>query len=470
MSSKKFQPLVLFLILIIFSLAVGNQSVQALAQDTQVNIYFFWGDGCPHCEKAKPILEEIAQGDPGIEMYEFEVYNDQANLDLFFEVAAAYGFEPTGVPTIFVADRYWVGYSEDIQLQIEQYIEQCQVKGCDDPGIEILSNGGFIEPTAVVPSPEPTAPPVTEPSATPAEVSDPPAGEDAPGDGRPGLSITLPLIGMVDLSSQSMLISTLLISFVDGFNPCSIWVLSMLLAITLNTQSRKKVMIVGLVFIFVTGLVYALFIAGLFTVLRIVSFVGWIQVVVALVALFFGLVNIKDYFWYKEGLSFTISDEKKPGIYKGIRRILNAEESLWGMIGATIVLAAGVSLVEFSCTAGFPVLWTNLLNSQNVTGLAFVALLFVYMLVYQIDELGIFLVSVLTLRKTKLEEKHGRALKLMGGMLMLALALVMLIDPTLMNHIGSSLLVFGAAFGIAGLVLLVHRVILPKFNIGSEKQ
>jgi hypothetical protein len=63
-----------------------------------------------------------------------------------------------------------------------------------------------------------------------------------------------------------------------------------------------------------------------------------------------------------------------------------------------------------------------------------------------------------------MEEKYGRILKLLGGMLMLALAVVMLIDPTLMNNIGSSLLVFGAAFGATGLILLVHRIIIPQVN------
>ena len=137
------------------------------------------------------------------------------------------------------------------------------------------------------------------------------------------------------------------------------------------------------------------------------SFVGWIQVVVALVALFFAAVNIKDYFFYKEGLSFTISDDKKPGIFQKMRRVMDASQNIWGLIGATIVMAAGVSLVEFSCTAGFPVLWTNLLAAQNVTALTFVLLLLVYMLIYQLDELGIFFVAVYTLKASKSEYASG---------------------------------------------------------------
>jgi hypothetical protein len=276
----------------------------------------------------------------------------------------------------------------------------------------------------------------------------------------------------VDLAGQSLWISTALISFVDGFNPCSLWVLSILLALTLHTGSRKKVLTIGLIFITVTAAVYALFIAGLFTVLSIVSFVGWIQVVVALLALFFGAVNIKDYFYYKEGVSFTIDDKNKPGIYQRMRRVLDASQSFWGLAGATVVMGAGVSLVEFSCTAGFPVLWTNLLAAQSVPALSFALLLLLYLFIYQIDELAIFFTAVFTLKASRLEEKQGRILKLIGGTLMLTLAGVMVINPALMNNLSSSLLIFGIAFAAAGLVLLLHRKVLPSFGIwiGSEKK
>ena len=113
---------------------------------------------------------------------------------------------------------------------------------------------------------------------------------------------------------------------------------------------------------------------------------------------------------------------------------------------------------------------TNLLAAQNVTALTFVLLLLVYMIIYQLDELGIFFVAVYTLKASKLEEKQGRILKLIGGMLMLTLAVVMLVDPNLMNSLNASLVIFAAAFGAALLVLLVHRVILPRFGIriGTE--
>lgn len=449
MGKKRIRLLSILAWVLITAISLWNLPVQAAptpspkVQDYPVVIYFFWGDGCPHCAAQKPFLQDLAKRYPSIEIYDYEVWHDAANQQLFKKMTTAFGFEPHGVPTTFIGTRYWEGFSPEIGASIEQYVANCATHGCRNAGAGIIP-GIKAEPE--------TTPPAAAPESSNEAV------------------LTLPLLGKVDLTTQSLAVSTSLIAFVDGFNPCSVWVLSILLGLTLHTGSRKKVLIIGLVFLTVTSLVYVLFIAGLFTLFTFVSFLTWIQIVVALMALFFATVNIKDYFWYKEGLSFTIADEKKPGIYKNIRRVLNAGDSWWGLISATVVMSAGVSLVEFACTAGFPVLWTNLLAAQNVTPLTFGLLLFLYMLIYQIDELAIFLAAVFTLKSSKLEEKHGRILKLIGGTLMLTLAIVMLINPSLMNNLRSSLLIFAMAFGGAMLILLVHRVILPHYgiHIGTE--
>jgi len=424
----------------------ANQG-KLLQEQNTVSIYFFWGDGCPHCAVAKPYLQSLGDNNSLIEVFSFEVYNVPENLVIFEAMTKAYGFEPRAVPTIFIGDKYWEGFSDIIQNEIQQEVDRCLVEGCEDRGKDILAPTSAIDETEI-------------PEATPSTIE------------SESEIVKLPLFGEIDLSSKSLFLSTLLIAFIDGFNPCSIWILSMLLALTLHTGSRKKVLFIGLIFISVTAAIYGLFITGLFTVFKVISFVWWIQLLVALVALFFALVNIKDYFWYKEGVSFTISDKQKPGIFQRMRKLMDASQSYWGLAGGTILMAAGVSLVEFSCTAGFPVLWTNLLVSQDVSGWLFVLLLLVYLIIYQLDELGIFLIAVFSMKASKMEEKHGRILKLIGGVLMLCLAGVMLINPSLMNDIGSTLIIFGVAFLVTLVILFVHRWLLPRLGIkfGSEAQ
>ncbi len=417
------------------------------ADTGSVILYFFWGDGCPHCAAAKPVLVEFNSKYPQLAIRAHEVYYNEANQLLYVQMADKLGVPDTGrgVPLLILGDMYWIGWSDAIGTEIEEKINACIQQGCVDAGAGII-------PGASADVPGPSEGNSTEVNPQTREIK---------------------LFGnVINLENQSLFVSTLLISLVDGVNPCSIWVLSMLLALTIHSGSRKKVVIIGLIFLTVTAAIYAMFIAGIFTFLSIVSFTPWIQVIVALVAIFFAAVNIKDYFWYKEGISFTISDQSKPGLFKRMRNVMDASQSFWGMAGATVVLAAGVSLVEFSCTAGFPMLWTNLLTAQKVTAGAFVLLLLVYMVVYQLDELAIFFTAVATLKASKLEEKQGRILKLIGGMLMLTLGVVMLVSPSYMNSLSGSLVVFGIAFLLVLLVLLFHRKILPAYGIwiGTESE
>lgn len=425
----------------ILMLALGLRPAAAQMDPTppptrQVVVYFFWGDGCPHCAAAKPFLEQLRQRYPGLEVRAYEVWYSEANRDLFARMAGAYGFEAKSVPTFFLGNQHWVGYSEQTGPVLERAVAACARAGCPDAGAGIIvfdSAPLFIGPVAppMAAEPEPVEP------AAPA-------------------MITLPLLGAVSLENQSLTVSTILIAFVDGVNPCSMWALMTLLAITLHTGSRRKVAIIGLVYITVTACIYALFIAGMFTLFTVARLATWLQLLVAATAAVFGLINIKDYFFFKQGPSLTISDTRKPGLIRRMRRLLDASQSFGGLVGATVVLAAGVSLVEFSCTAGFPLIWTNLLAARGVGPAAFVMLLLIYLVIYQLDEFVVFGGAVATLRASRLEEKHGRTLKLAGGMLMLALALVMLINPALMNDIGNAIVVFGGAMAATAFIISVR--------------
>ncbi|MGD9618712.1 MAG: hypothetical protein AB7G47_01590 [Mycolicibacterium sp.] len=416
---------VLFAALCLFAPATTPTESLAAPGD-EITLYFFWGEGCPHCAAAKPMLTQLEERYPQLQVRSLEVWGSAENQRLFSSMIAKFEITRIGVPAFFLGHRYWVGYlGSTTPQQLEAAIQQCLNTGCPDAG------AGVFTPAA-----EPITPAATAPH------------RDA---------IELPFFGEVDAGSGSLMLTTVLIAAVDGVNPCSLWVLSILLALTLRTGSRRTIAIIGLVFISVTALVYALFIAGMFSILSIISFAPWVRVIVALIAAGFGAINIKDFFWFKRGVSLTIPEGRKPGIYKRMRHVLAVADSRPTLIAATALLAAGVSFVELACTAGFPVLWTNIIASRDVGPTFFVLLLIVYMLVYQLDELVIFGGAVVTMRATKLQEKQGRLLKLAGGIVMLSLAGVMLINPALMTEVRTSLLVFGAAGSATLLVMAIER-------------
>lgn len=427
----------------------------------QATMYFFWGEGCPHCAAAKPVLEDMASRYPQLVVRDYEIFNNAQNRALFAAMADSLGFEASGVPTFVLGDQHWVGFDANrTSPALEQAVTSCIATGCADAG------AGLVEPVQPPGAPT-TGPPTHTATATPVPATQPPATQSTPPTAGAGV-IELPLIGEIDLAQQSLVVTTALIALVDGFNPCSLWVLSILIAMALRTGSRKLTVLIGLVFIGVSGLVYALFIAGIFSLLSVLTFSSWVRAVVALIAGAFAAVNIKDYFFYKRGVSFSIPDKKKPGIYAKMRAVLANTDNLPVMLGSTAVLAAGVSLIELACTAGFPVVWSNILTAHSLSAAAFIGLLLIYMLVYMLDELVLYGGAVVTLRASKMQEKHGRILKLVSGMLMLTLAIVMIVDPTLMNGVASSLAVFGTALGATLLVLLTHQVVLPRLR-GSQR-
>ena len=434
MNLIKKQFKILFLMLVV--LLSFTQPIHAQDSEPTVDLYFFHGNGCPHCAEEEILLEEMTAiyGDRLV-IHGYELWDHPENIPVFEEFAKAFDFEPSGVPVTFIGNQYWVGYNAEKGVEIRAAIEKGMAEGVVDTR-QIVD--GDVSRTE------------TEQTS--------------------GSTVTIPLFGQIDLSQQSLLVSTIVIGLVDGVNPCSLWVLTMLLAMLTRTHSRKKMLIIGTVFLTVTALIYALFIGGVFSLLNYISYMKWIQIVVAAVTLVLGFINLKDYFFFKEGVSLSISDEKKPGIFQKMRNVMNQSENMWAMIGATVVLAAGVSLIEFSCTAAFPVIWSNLLVANNASTTTFVLLLILYMVIYQLDELIIFGVAVATMKSSKMQEKHGQILKLFSGALMVILSLVMLIDPALMNSLSNTLLIFVGAIIVTLLISLVIDVLLPKKGIYIGQQ
>ena len=417
----------------------GTMTLTRVPASEVVNIYFFRGEGCSHCAAEEPFLQHLIDDvyHEKIYIHEYEIWYDEDNAAMAEHFAEGYGQTPNGVPMTFIGTHFMTGFSEDREQEIIDAIEEELASGPVNP--KDIADGIL------------TIDQVSENRQKKTE--------------ELSTTITVPLFGKVDLKNKSLLVTTIIIGLVDGVNPCSLWVLTMLLAMVIHTDSRKKTLIIGFVYLFVTAAIYAQFILGVFSLLSYVRFMKWIQIAVACVTLILGIINLKDYFFFKQGVSLTIDDEKKPGLYKKMRNVLKNTDNVWAMIGATIVLSAGVSLVEFSCTAAFPVIWSNILSAHGIGKLEFALHLLLYMLLYQLDELIIFLAVVVTMKSKRMEEKHGQVLKLFSDCLMVVLSAVMIIEPALMNELSSTLIIFGAAIAVTLLILLVTAKILPKFGI-----
>ncbi len=389
--------------------------------DRSVELVLFWGDGCPHCEAEREWLRQARDDYPGLTVTEHEVWYDEANRQLLVDTADRLGFEASGVPTTVVGERYWIGFSDTVRAEIEAVLAASGAGGTADSA------------------------PVTDPRST---------------------TVDVPLVGEVTVGADSLVLSTLVIGFVDGVNPCSLWVISVLLAIVVRTGSRGRVLAIGTTFLVVTAAMYAVYMAGIYSAMSVVGRLGAVQAVVAVVAGIFGLVGVKDYFAFKRGVSFTLRDSSKPGIYRRMRAAAG-EGRMLPALAATVVLAVGVSLLETPCTAGFPLVWTGLLAANDVGPVSAAVLFGLYLVPFLVDELLVFAVAVVTLRATKLQERHGRVLKLVAGTMMLTLAVTVLVRPEAMGEPLAALVVFAAAFAAAAVVHLVTKRVARHRRAGS---
>lgn len=120
-----------FAILFSFFLIGFGGTAQAQEQtqpgDLGGNVYFFWGEGCPHCAKEKPFLQSLQEKYEGVNVYDFEVWNSAENRELMIKVGSELNANVSGVPFTVVGNQYVVGYLNDETTgkQIEGMLQNC---------------------------------------------------------------------------------------------------------------------------------------------------------------------------------------------------------------------------------------------------------------------------------------------------------------------------------------------------------
>ncbi len=392
-----------FCVVTILLLLIAVSLMPAEASENAGTVYYFWGY-CPTCSKPEEHVDQFDDYPVKVEIY--EVFYDDEGRKKYEQITEDLGIEVRGFPTLVYRDQFWLGFTEAVQEDIINAIE-ATVEAKDAAERRNLLN--------------------------------------------------LPIIGEVDLSASPILLSTFIIAFLDGFNPCSLFVLTFLLAIIIHSASRKRIFLVGFTFLLVTASVYGLFILGILNIMVFAAQLFWISYIVAAIVIVLGLVAIKDFLLFKEGLTFSIPEKYKSRYYQQVRKVFYTE-SVIPMITATVVMALGIALVELPCTAGFPFIWSSLIAELNPGFTYFITLFVVYVLTYLSVELVIFFIAVIRLRSIKMTEERGRLLKLVAGSLMLVLGLILMIDPTYMESMVGILAVFGSTAVLALLIYFIRRL------------
>ncbi len=460
----------------------------ARASSSPVIVYLFWGEGCPHCEDEKEFLRELHQRYPQIEIRMFELWNHPEFRKLAQAMAQAYGVKASSVPMTFIGEWTTTGYRDEATtgIAIEEQVSTCLEHGCRDALDKAgpMAVAGRIRREAQQAAPEKWTQLAAKQAIEDEEADEEAASEDCGNDfacppppggllsGEEGQGSDeqvsedqqaasqnsssaeaallprkqplkfpqaackegeerIPVIGCVNVSRVGLPVFTLIVAVLDGFNPCTIWVLSFLLSLVMYAKSRSRILLIGGMFILVCGFIYFLFMAAWLEVFAIGQHIALLRVGIAIVAITMGLINCKDFFFFKQGVSLTISKSGQSTLFKKMRDVLHTA-AIPGVILGTIALATSASLIELPCTAGFPMIYTKILTLQHYGRFQYYLYLVLYNVIYVLPLATIVGVFAWKMGGRKLTEHEGRVLKLIGGALMVILGVIMLVNPDLL--------------------------------------
>jgi hypothetical protein len=365
----------------------GPRWLEGDLPDQRVNLWFFWSAHCPHCHDAHPVVEQLAIDLPWVRLHSLRVDGRPENIAIFERLAAASGGGARSVPAFVFCGRMLVGWDSGgaAERSLRQGLLACRESG-----------GG----------PE----------------------------GQTQQPLSLPMFGDVDPHAWSLPVFTVVIAALDSFNPCAFFVLLFLMSLLVHAGSRSRMLAIGGVFILISGAVYFLAMAAWLNLFGLLGHLPLVTLVAGLLAVTISLVNIKDYFWFKRGVSLSISAPHQRRLAQRMRGLL-ASGSLPAMLAATVTLAVVANLYELLCTAGFPMVYTRLLTLHEMEGAGYYLYLLLYNIVYVVPLMLIMVTFVFTLGQRKLQEGEGRILKLLSGLMMLALGLVLIFAPDALQRL-----------------------------------
>jgi glutaredoxin len=329
--------------------------------------------GCPHCADAKVFLAQLARERPSLRIVYRPIDEDPAAAEELVQVFHDLGMWPPGVPTFVIAGDVIVGFDD-----------------AEHTGAAVRDLVDARLPAA---------------------------------DG-----IATVWFGTLSASRLGLPLFTVALGLLDGFNPCAMWVLLFLLSLLVRLRDRRRMALIAGTFVLVSGAVYYAFMAAWLNVFLVVGMSTPLRWALAAVALVIGAFNVKDFLAWGRGYSFSIPASAKPGLYARARGVLHAD-ALPASLAAVAALAVAVNVVELLCTAGLPALYTAVLTQHDVGASARYAYLGLYILGYVADDSIMVGTAVMALGSRKLSEHAGRRLKLLSGVVMIALGTVMLLRP-----------------------------------------
>ncbi len=364
----------------------------------KVNLYLFHSETCSHCQAEIKFLNELEEEYDNLDVHLYEVDGNKNNLETMIKIKEKLHIDSPNVPFTMIGNYYYIGYSDGIKDGIKELV----AKYSDEHEVNV------IEPIM--------------------------NNQDVPDvDILNGEIKTINVFGkQINPANLSLPVLSILLGAIDGFNPCAMWVLIFLISMLFNMKDRKKMWCLGITFLVTSAVVYLLFMfVWLGVTAKLLTQVSWFKILIALVALIGAFVNLKSFYnSIKKGSGCEVVDSKKrKKIFESIKKITTEKSFLLALLGV-MVLAGSVNVIELACSAGIPVLFTNVLALNNLTKFQTAMYIYIYTFFFLIDDIIVFVFAMLTLNIKAISTRYTKYSHLIGGILMLVIGLLMLFKPS----------------------------------------
>lgn len=402
--------------------------VSAKADEKVINIHLFYGNGCHHCAAEEEFLSDYLKDRTDVKLYKYEIWYDSHNQELLSKVQKEMGTtNKNGVPFTVIGKKTIVGYADGVtDEQIKDAINYYLNNDYRDYAGEIT---GKVKKTEVKEDTIKDESKTEDKTENKIEKAD-----DTKDSDQTDENVTVPVLGKINAKKVSLPILAVVLGFVDGFNPCAMWILIFLITMLFNMKDRKKMWILGLTFILTSGIVYLMFMLAWLNLATFISKIAFIRLLIAVIALVVGLINVYKYIdsLKKKDEGCDVVDKKdRKKIMEKIISITHEKKFIIALLGI-MVLAASVNIIELMCSIGIPLLFTQILAMNNLSTFSYMIYMFIYIFFFLIDDIVIFVISMVTLKVTGLSTKYTKYSHLIGGIIMLIIGLLLIIKPELL--------------------------------------
>lgn len=388
-------------ILAIFIISILAFLQLSFSADASENIkaYLFYGNGCPHCAKEMQFLQEMQKDYSGLEIVAYEIYSNKDDALLLQKIGKSLDVDVSGVPFSVVGDKHFIGYADGITSEeIRNKIEECSRKKCTDKVADIINSKNQEKQDNKQP------------------------------ENNSEKIIRLPLIGKINAYKFSLPILTVIMGFLDGFNPCAMWTLLFLISLLLEIENRRRMWVLGTAFIVTSASVYFLFMSAWLNLILFLGFVIWVRIIIGVLAISGGSYSLKKFIFSRDSGCEITNDEKRQKTFQKLKNLIG-KNSFWIALSGIIGLAFMVNLIELICSAGLPAVYTQVLSLNELPKLQYYIYILLYIFFFMLDDLFIFFVVMITLEMTGISTKYSRYSQLIGGMVMLIIGILLIFKP-----------------------------------------